>query len=150
MCFFNSHSINELSLNNISFRYGEDSSFIFENLNLTIKKGSSVAFIGQSGAGKSTLVDVLLGLLKPVTGNILVDGINIKDIPNSWSKMIGYIPQTVYLTDSSIKNNIAFGIEDSEINIELLNQVIKQAELEDFIKTLKMDIKMISLENIQT
>lgn len=127
---------NKLSLNNISFQYGEDSSFIFENLNLDIKKGSSVAFIGQSGAGKSTLIDVLLGLLKPSAGNVCVDGININDIPNSWSKIIGYIPQTVYLTDSSIKNNIAFGIEESEIDIALVNEVIKWAELEDFVKTL--------------
>lgn len=127
---------NKLSLNNISFKYNNDSSNIIENLNLEIKKGSSIGFIGQSGAGKSTLIDVLLGLLKPSTGNICIDGININDIPNTWSKLIGYIPQSVYLTDNSIKNNIAFGIEDSKIDLKLINKVIKWAQLDDFVKTL--------------
>lgn len=131
---------NSLSINNVSFRYRNDSDFIFEKLTLDIKKGSSVAFIGKSGAGKSTLIDVLLGLLIPTDGNITVDGIDIKDIPNSWSKLIGYIPQTVYLTDSSIKNNIAFGVDESEIDMALLNEVIKKAELEEFVSSLPKGI----------
>ena len=86
------------------------------------------------------MIDVLLGLLIPTDGNITVDGIDIKDIPNSWSKLIGYIPQTVYLTDSSIKNNIAFGVDESEIDMALLNEVIKKAELEEFVSSLPKGI----------
>lgn len=132
---------NQLSIKDVSFKYGKDSSYILENITLDIKKGSSVAFIGESGAGKSTLVDVLLGLLKPNTGKISIDGISIYDIPNSWSKLIGYIPQTVYLTDSSIKNNIAFGIEESEIDMDLLYDVIKWTKLDDFVKSLPEGIE---------
>lgn len=127
---------NELSLENVTFRYNPESDYLFKNLNLKIKKGSSIAIIGQSGAGKSTLVDILLGLLVPEEGQVCLDGVNITQIPETWAKTVGYIPQSVFLTDSSIKVNIAFGVDEKEIDEERVMAVIRQAELEDFVNSL--------------
>ncbi len=126
----------ELSLENVTFRYNPDADYIFKNLNLKIKKGSSIAIIGQSGAGKSTLVDILLGLLVPEEGQVCLDGVNITQIPETWAKTVGYIPQSVFLTDSSIKVNIAFGVYEKQIDEDRVRAVIKQAELEDFVNSL--------------
>lgn len=127
----------KISLNNITFRYNKDFDPVLKDINLTINRGASVAFIGQSGSGKSTLMDVLLGLLVPEQGNITIDGIDITEIPLNWSKLVGYIPQSVFLTDSSIRENIAFGIPSDEIDNDRINQVVKQAKLDDFISTLE-------------
>ena len=94
-----------------------------------------IGFIGQSGAGKSTLVDVILGLLDS-DGEVLIDNVNILDNLRSWQDQIGYIPQSIYLLDDSIKNNIAFGIEDSNISSSSINAAIKGAQLESFINEL--------------
>ena len=125
-----------LILDNISFRYKNDADDIFKHMSLTIKKGQSVAVIGSSGAGKSTLVDILLGLLVPQEGRILVDGTNITEIPDEWSNMVGYVPQTVFLSSGSIKENIAFGVEHGEIDEGLVKDVLRRAELYDFVQTL--------------
>ena len=125
-----------LVLDSISFRYKEDADNILENVSLSVKKGQSVAIIGASGAGKSTLVDVLLGLLVPQQGTISVDGIDITKIPDEWAEMVGYVPQAVFLTSGSIKENVAFGIEQSDIDDELVEDVLKRAELFEFVQTL--------------
>jgi ABC-type multidrug transport system fused ATPase/permease subunit len=108
----------EISLKNISFKYPKTQKFILNNISLTIKKGISIGIIGPSGEGKSTLIDVILGLL-PTNGEILVDGVNIKENIPSWYKNISYMPQSVYLTDDTIKRNIAFGIKDEDIDENL-------------------------------
>ena len=104
---------------------------------MSIKKGTRVGIIGKSGSGKSTLVDIILGLLEPEKGEILVDGINIKDNKHSWQSYIGYIPQDIYLLDDTIKNNITFGIDKNDINKKLLYESIKIAQLEKFVESSK-------------
>ena len=127
---------NELELRNISFMYNKELGYVLKNINLTIKKGQAVAFIGASGAGKSTLVDVLLGLLIPQEGAIYMDGTKITDIPDQWADTVGYVPQSVFLTGSSIKENVAFGERESEIDEERVKEALERAELGEFIETL--------------
>ncbi|EKY8777279.1 ATP-binding cassette domain-containing protein [Campylobacter upsaliensis] len=124
----------ELRLERLSFHY-ENKPMLFENICFTLKKGEKIAFVGESGSGKSTFVDILSSLLKPVEGQIYVDDIllcekNIK----SYRKKIGYIPQQIYLFNDSIAKNISFG---DEVDENLLKEVLRQANLEDFIKSLK-------------
>lgn len=137
------HFNNALVLDNISFRYKEDADNVFEHMNLIIKKGQSVAVIGSSGAGKSTLVDILLGLLVPQQGQILIDGTNITKIADEWSDMVGYVPQTVFLSSGSIKENVAFGVELGEIDDELVKNVLRRAELYDFVQTLPEGVETL-------
>lgn len=103
---------------------------------MTIKKGETIALIGSSGAGKTTLADIILGLLAPGSGQILVDGKNISDNMDKWHHMLGYIPQTIYLSDDTIRNNIAFGIREEDIDDEAINAAIKKAQLYEFVQTL--------------
>lgn len=125
-----------LELVDISFRYKDDLPKILDDINLKIKKGQSIALIGESGAGKSTLVDVLLGLLIPQSGKILIDGVETKEDPQKWADTIGYVPQAVFLCDSSVKHNIAFGEREEDIDERLVWEALEQAELGDFIRSL--------------
>lgn len=128
---------NEIACENIAWKYGEDLPNVLEDLSLSIKKGESVAFIGESGAGKSTMADILLGLFRPQKGIVSVDGKDIFDYPLSWSKMIGYVPQTVFLTDDTVRNNIAFGIPEKEIDENKLLTAIHKAQLDKTIEKLE-------------
>lgn len=130
------HFNDSLVLDNIFFRYRDDAAYIFEGMNLTVKKGQAVAIIGASGAGKSTLVDILLGLLVPQQGRVAVDNTNIARMPDEWAEMVGYVPQSVFLSSGSIRENVAFGIEPGDIDDELVEDVLKRAELYDFVQTL--------------
>ena len=125
-----------ISMEKVSFHYPESDKMVLQDANLTIKKNSSVAFIGASGAGKTTVVDLILGLLEPQNGKITVDGKNINTHMESWHQSIGYIPQTIYLMDDTIRANIAFGIPENEINEKLLMQAVKEAQLDQFINSL--------------
>ena len=127
----------EIIMRNISFNYKSENKIILNNINMKIGKDTSVGIIGRSGSGKSTLVDIILGLLDPNNGKILVDGIDTKYIKHLWQKNIGYIPQDIYLLDDTIKNNIVFGIDEEKVNYKLLNESIKIAQLEEFIKLSK-------------
>lgn len=128
----------ELKICNLSFAY-EGKNHLFKNLNLSIKKGEKIAFIGESGCGKSTLVDLIIGLLKPKEGQILVDNqeLNAKNAKN-YRQKIGYIPQNIYLFNDSIAKNITFGDEMDE---EKLDRVIQQANLEHFVKNLPQGVQ---------
>jgi ABC-type multidrug transport system fused ATPase/permease subunit len=95
-----------------------------------------MGFVGTTGAGKSTLVDIILGLLSPVSGTIRVDGVDIQNNLRDWQDQIGYVPQSIFLTDNTLRRNIAFGIPDVEIDIDALWNAIKSAQLEHFIKNL--------------
>ncbi|RHP90058.1 ATP-binding cassette domain-containing protein [Firmicutes bacterium AM59-13] len=99
-----------------------------------MKKGESVAFIGESGAGKTTLADIILGLYIPQEGTVTVDGVSIYDIPQDWSRIVGYVPQSVYLLDDTIRNNILFG--EKQMDDKKIWDALKQAQLYDFVKTL--------------
>lgn len=130
-----------LELKNISFRYTKELGYVLKDINLKIKKGSSTALIGASGAGKSTLVDVLLGLLIPQEGCILMDGEKITDIPHKWAETIGYVPQAVFLSDNSIRENVAFGEDEDEIDINRVYEALERAELKEFIDSLPEGIE---------
>lgn len=120
----------------VSWKYLNSERYLFSDISLSIKKGQSIAFIGSSGAGKSTLADILLGLYKPQKGLITVDGVSIYDIPHDWCKMIGYVPQNVYLIDDSISKNVAFGLPDELIDYERVWNALEQAQMKSFVENL--------------
>lgn len=126
----------ELTIRNISFTYNGEKKNIIDNLSFQIKKGQSIALIGTSGAGKSTLADIILGLLVPQQGKIYMDGIDITAIPDKWADVIGYVPQSVFLADASIEENIAFGVAKDEIDSMRIKEAIQRAELEEFVNSL--------------
>ena len=127
----------ELCINNIYWKYTESADFILNDLSLTIKRGESVAFIGHSGAGKTTLADIVLGLLKPQSGSVNLDGKDIFTIGEDWCHIMGYVPQSVYLTDDSIRKNIAFGVNDEDIDDKRVWDALEQAQLKTFISSLE-------------
>ena len=131
---------NHIEFKNITFGFVEEQS-VLENINLKIKKGQTIGFIGESGSGKSTLVDMIIGLHEPISGEILIDGINDFQISQSWRNNIGYVSQTIYLIDDSIVKNIALGIPENEINFNKVNEVLKQVQLEKFINNLELGVK---------
>ncbi|EAI3898165.1 ABC transporter ATP-binding protein [Campylobacter coli] len=128
----------ELRLENLTFGY-KDKKNLFTCLNLSIKKGEKIAFIGESGCGKSTLVDIIIGLLSPREGRVLLDEneLNMKNVKN-YRQKIGYIPQNIYLFNDSVAKNISFG---DEVDEEKLQRVIKQANLEHFVKNLPQGVQ---------
>ncbi|MEB3249427.1 MAG: ABC transporter ATP-binding protein [Merismopediaceae bacterium] len=123
----------ELTIENLSFAYPQVEELALKEIRFKINRGESIGFIGKSGSGKTTLVDVILGLLKPQSGDILVDGISIYEDLRGWQNLIGYIPQSIFLTDETIEENIGFGIPQGQIDQARLAQVIKTAQLEDLI-----------------
>ena len=123
----------EINLENISYRFERDKEFLFENLNVKIKKGSTVGIIGPSGTGKTTLINLICGLLEIQSGKIEVDKVDIKDKIKSWQKNIGFVPQQVYLDDDSIKKNIAIGIANDKIKNEKIYETLKYSNLYDFV-----------------
>jgi ABC-type multidrug transport system fused ATPase/permease subunit len=126
----------KIELKNIVYAYPNTDKLIFDNANMQIPYGKSVGIMGPSGAGKSTIVDILLGLLKVREGTIECDGVNIFDNYPAWLSQIGYIPQSIYLVDEPIRNNIAFGIADDEIDDNRIWEVLEEAQLKEFIETL--------------
>ncbi|MBN8554730.1 MAG: ABC transporter ATP-binding protein [Deltaproteobacteria bacterium] len=126
----------EIEIQNISFRYKNTNRFILKNLSHTIKKNHAVAFFGPSGSGKSTMVNLLLGLLEPSEGKILSAGLNIFDDLNSWRKNIGYVSQTVFVLDGTVRENIAFGIECGEHDDKQIWSALAGARLYDYVKSL--------------
>ncbi|MCR5502505.1 MAG: ABC transporter ATP-binding protein/permease [Lachnospiraceae bacterium] len=137
----------KIELKNISFRYSENLDHVLKNVDLTIRKGESVAFIGTSGAGKTTLVDVLLGLLVPEEGAVFMDGEKITEIPEKWADTIGYVPQNVSLFDASIKVNVAFGEREEDIDLDRVMEALERAELAEFVKTLPEGIETTAGDN---
>lgn len=123
-------------LNNISFRYPNTEKYIFENADMEIPVGKSVGIVGGSGAGKTTIVDVLLGLLQIEEGTITCDGIEVMNQYQNWLSHIGYIPQTIYMLDDSIRNNIAFGVHEKDIDDNRIWEVLAEAQLKEFIESL--------------
>lgn len=125
-----------IHVKNVSFCYPNAEKRVLENLDLEIANNTSVALIGASGAGKSTLADVILGVLEPERGSILVDGKDIRENMDAWHASIGYIPQAIYLMDDTIRANIAFGVERDEIDETMLQSAVREAQLEEFVKSL--------------
>ena len=127
---------NKIELRNICYTYSNKTNFSLNNINLEIGLGDYIAFVGNSGSGKTTLADILLGLLEPNSGEIVVDGKNIKLNLSSWQKNIGYVPQQIYLTDDTLRNNIAYGINTNKIDDKIIDEVIKKSQLSDLINKL--------------
>lgn len=125
-----------IELRDIVYAYPNTDKLIFDHADMVIPCGKSVGIMGPSGAGKSTIVDILLGLLKVRTGSILCDGVDIFDNYPAWLSRIGYIPQSIYLVDEPIRNNIAFGIADSEIDDARIWDALEEAQLAAFIRGL--------------
>ncbi|MDQ4145823.1 MAG: ABC transporter ATP-binding protein/permease [Actinomycetota bacterium] len=125
-----------IELQEVSYTYGNSEELVLEDVNLRISKGQSVGIVGSTGAGKSTLIDIILGLLAPTAGAVLVDGVDIHEAPSAWQKHVGVVSQNVYLIDDSLKRNIAFGLEDQEIDDARVNAVVAAARLSDFVAEL--------------
>jgi len=125
----------------VTYRYPEASELSLDQISFKIKKGESIALIGKSGAGKTTLVDVILGLLDLESGDIKVDGVSIYENLRSWQNLVGYIPQSIFLTDDTIERNIAFGVPDDQIDQGRLYKAIAAAQLEELVEQLPDGIK---------
>lgn len=125
-----------LSLVKINFKYLNSKQFALKNINLKISKGESVGIIGDSGSGKTTLMDLILGVLKPTSGKIIIDNIESKNTHEFWKNKMGYVPQSIYLIDDTLRNNIAFGVPKNEINDERVKQCIADAQLTTLIDEL--------------
>lgn len=127
--------INEINFDSLYFRYKEDEDWLIEDFNLTVSRGTKIGIVGYTGSGKSTLIDILMGLLEPSQGSILVDeNIIEKEKIFEWQKSISHVPQSIFLADMTIAENIAFGIDRELINFDRMDKVIKDAQLEDFIE----------------
>lgn len=127
----------EISVNNLTFKYPSSEKTILDNVSLCIPKNKSVAIIGASGSGKTTLVDVILGILQPISGSVMTDGIDIYSNINKWHEYIGYIPQMIYLMDDTIRNNVLFGFTDDIDNEEKVWKALEEAQLKSFVEELE-------------
>lgn len=125
-----------IEMKDITYAYPGTEKLIFDHADLTIPVGASVGVVGTSGAGKSTVVDILLGLLNVKTGTIYADGVDVKDNYRKWLKNIGYIPQMIFMLDDTIRKNVAFGVPEDKIDENRLWEVLKEAQLDEFIRTL--------------
>ena len=123
-------------LDHITFHYPNTDTYIFRDAHMEVPKGKSVGIVGTSGAGKSTIVDILLGLLHAQEGEITCDGTNIFKNYESWLAQIGYIPQSIYLVDESIRDNIAFGIDEDLIDDKRIWNILEEAQLKEFVEGL--------------
>jgi len=120
----------ELTLENMSFRYAPDAAWILQDVNLTIPKGARIGFMGITGSGKSTLLDVVMALLHPTRGALKIDGVTItENNQRSWQAHIAHVPQAIYLADTSIAENIAFGVPLEQIDIARVSQAAQQAQI---------------------
>lgn len=125
-----------ISLNQISFRYSPQTPCVIKNLNLTIARGSRVGFIGTTGSGKSTLLDIVMGLLHPTEGTLEIDGEQVTaSNSRSWQAHIAHVPQAIFLADSTIEENIAFGVPKDQIDHKRVRQAAQQAQVADIIET---------------
>ena len=130
-------------VDNISFSYPSENKPILKNASVRIDKNKSVAFIGPSGSGKTTLADIILGLLEPQEGHIYADNIDINDKPYGWHKLLGYIPQTIYLTDDTIRENVLFGMPADEKSDERVWKALEDAQLAEFVRGLERGLDTV-------
>lgn len=133
----------EIRLDGVTFHYDNTERPALRSVSLVIPKGAAIGFVGPSGSGKSTLIDVVLGLLRPQQGNLLVDNCAVEKGISAWRRRIGYVPQTPYLIDDSLRRNIAFGVPDAEINDDRVREVVSLCRLETVVATLPKGLETI-------
>jgi len=126
----------EIRIENLSYAYPGSAEKALDRLSLPIPKNTSVGFVGPSGAGKTTIVDVILGLLTPTEGQVLVDGVDIQERLPAWQRKIGYIPQSIYLTDDTVRGNVAFGMGENEVDDAKVWKALEAAQLRDLVESL--------------
>ena len=126
----------EIQVQGVSYHYPNTEELVLDDVGLAVKKGTTVAFIGSTGSGKTTMVDIILGLLTPVKGVVMADDINVHEQAQTFHAQVGYIPQTIYLSDDSIRNNIAFGVREEQIDEEAVREAVEKAQLREFIDSL--------------
>jgi ABC-type multidrug transport system fused ATPase/permease subunit len=125
----------EVRFSDVRFRYAPDAPWVLDRFNLTIRKGTRVGFVGSTGSGKTTLLDLLMGLLAPSEGQLLVDGVSIVgDRVRPWQRAIAHVPQSIFLADTSIAQNIAFGVPPHAIDLDRVRQAAKRAQIAEFIE----------------
>ncbi len=125
-----------IQVQGVSYHYPDTEEWVLDDVSFAIRKGTTVAFIGSTGSGKTTMVDIILGLLTPVRGSVMADEINVHEQPKTFHAQVGYIPQTIYLSDDTIRNNIAFGLREEEISEEAVRAAVEKAQLREFIESL--------------
>ena len=131
-----SHLASSISVQDLSFSYEMTATQALTEVSIDISRGEAVGLVGPSGSGKSTLVDILLGLLEPTSGRVLIDGSDIHDNLRGWQDQIGYVPQSIFLTDDTLRRNVAFGLPKDQIDDNALTSAIRSAQLEDFVASL--------------
>ena len=132
-----------IELREVSFTYEGSDKPALSKVSITIRKGESVGFVGTSGAGKSTLVDVILGLLAPGAGNVLVDGKDVRENIRAWQSQIGYVSQSIFLTDDTLRRNVALGVPDELIDEAALRKALDAAQLSMFVDTLAEGLETV-------
>ena len=125
-----------IRIENVSYRYPGGEKDVVRNVNFTIPIGKSIGLMGPSGAGKSTIADVILGILTPTGGRVMYNGMNVHEHPIKWSKKLAYIPQAIFLADETIRQNVAFGISEEEIEEDKVLRALEDAQLSEFVKSL--------------
>lgn len=125
----------KISINNIVYRYPHTDRDVLNGISFEIPLGKSIGFIGESGSGKSTLADVILGILTPTSGTVMYGNMDVHKHPLKWSKKLAYIPQSIFLCDDTIRNNVAFGIDENKIDDEKVWKALREAQLEQFVKS---------------
>ena len=126
----------EINLKNINFKYSDSSPFVLKNMNLNIKSGTTIGLIGESGIGKTTLINLILGLIQPTNGTIKADGINIFENTKKWQSQIGYVPQDIYLSDDTIRKNVAFALPEEKIDDVAVKKAVTNAKLDSLVNNL--------------
>ncbi len=134
---------NTLTVEHVVWQYANQKKPVLTDACLEIKKGDSIGLIGESGAGKTTLGDIILGLLKPNQGNVLIDGLDVYAMPKSWARIVGYVPQAVFLADDTVRNNIKFGLDADISNDKLVWEALERAQLRHFVESLPDGLETI-------
>jgi len=131
-----SNLADRIDISSLSFQYANTTREVLSEVSISIRRGEAVGLIGSSGSGKSTLVDILLGLLEPTSGRVLVDGDDIHDNLRGWQDQIGYVPQSIFLTDDTLRRNVAFGLPKDQTDHDAVKSAIRSAQLEEFVASL--------------
>jgi ABC-type multidrug transport system fused ATPase/permease subunit len=126
----------KLEILDLKFNYDGNQSETLAGVSVFIRRGEAVGLVGQSGSGKSTLVDVLLGFLTPQAGSVLVNGTSIESSLQWWRSRVGYVPQSIFLTDDTLRRNVAFGLPEDEIDENAVHAALRSAQLEEFVGSL--------------